>query len=250
MTAESQSMEELASSLKGLAGASTADLIGIAPGSEFKAEELGDLGEAFGEVKSIVVLAHRLVDPVQLVRFSSGESYRASPIGASFADALLRDACWRIVELLRDAGWRATIPRNLGYGVDDPSHSVSFKKAAVLAGFGAFGKSQLVIHPEWGPWLMLRTVVTDASLEPDRPLSFAPCEGCDSCVQGCPGAALTGRGFDRTRCFAAAGYRMMKEGGSVPHVLAPSPHGFVNCEECLRACPVGDAPPRLQLGEM
>ena len=242
-------LERLRDQVKSLAGNSTADLIGIAPGSEFSAEELGELGEAFGEVKSVVVLAHRLVDPVQLMRFSSGENYRASSIGASFADALLRDACWRTVELLRRAGWRATIPRNLGYGVDDPSHSISFKKAAVLAGFGAFGRNQLVIHPDWGPWLMLRTVVTDADFEPDRPLSFAPCVDCDLCVLGCPGGALPGQGFERDHCFAATGYRMMKEGGSVPHVLAPSPHGFVNCEECLRACPVGEVPPRLQIGD-
>jgi len=250
MASEPQNLEELARSIRGLAGASTADLVGIAPGSEFSAEELGELGEAFGEVKSVVVLAHRLVDPVQLVRFRSGEGYRASPVSGSFADALLRDACWRAIEMLREAGWRAAIPRNLSYGGQEPEHRMSFKKAAVLAGFGAFGKNQLVIHPEWGPWLMLRTVITDAPLEPDGPLSFAPCTECEECVRGCPGAALTSEGFDRERCYAAGGYRMWNGGGRVPHVLVPSPHGWVNCEECMRACSIGEAPPRLEIGEM
>lgn len=245
MTAESQSMEELASSIKGLAGASTADLIGIAPGSEFSAEEMGELGEAFGEVKSVVVLAQRVVDPVQTVRFHSDQSYRESRVSTSFADAMLRDACWRAAHTLEAAGWKAAIPRGLRYGASDPRHGISYKKAAVLAGFGAFGRNQLLIHPQWGPWLMLRTVVTDAPMPPGEPLDFSPCDGCDQCLQVCPTGALSDKGIDRDACRQTV--------GEVPPgkaVVRLSRHGRINCEECLRACPVGDAPPRLQLGEM
>jgi epoxyqueuosine reductase QueG len=236
------SADGLRDRIKSLAGASTADLVGIAPGEVFSGEELGELGSSFGRVRSVIVLGQRVVDAVQLVRLHSGGSYRDSRIAVSFGDAMLRDACWRIVQILGEAGRAAAIPRNLRYGVDEPRHNVSYKKAAVLAGFGAIGRSKLLIHPEWGPWLLLRTVVTDAPLAPDERLDFSPCDGCRLCVEACPGGALSGDTFDRAACerFYAS---VVEAAGSAFRI---SPLGKVNCEECLRACPIGTAPARLQ----
>nr|NIM04361.1 hypothetical protein [Armatimonadota bacterium]NIM22836.1 hypothetical protein [Armatimonadota bacterium]NIM66703.1 hypothetical protein [Armatimonadota bacterium]NIM75260.1 hypothetical protein [Armatimonadota bacterium]NIN04901.1 hypothetical protein [Armatimonadota bacterium] len=173
---------ELTAAIKSLTGASTADLVGIAPASAFSAEEFGDLGRSFGPVKSIVVLAQHIVDPVLTVRFYSGRSQSESLIAASLGDSLLRHTCWEVVQILQSAGHKGAIPRNLRYGVDGPGHSISYKKAGVLAGLGVFGKSQLLIHPEWGPWVHLRTVVTDAALPPDAPIDFSPCDGCTCCI--------------------------------------------------------------------
>ncbi len=233
----------LAEQVKSVAGNSTADLIGIAPGSEFSAEELGELGEAFGEVKSVVVLAQRIVDPIQMVRFHSAPSYRESRVSASFADAMLRDACWHAKHTLEGAGWKAAIPRNQRYGTPDPKHSVSYKKAGVLAGIGAFGRNQLLIHPEWGPWLWLRTVVTDAPLPTDGRLDFSPCDDCGRCLSVCPKGALSEDGIDRDACQRSVGEE--PEGSAT---LRLSTYGRINCEECMRACPVGEAPPRLTTG--
>ena len=235
--------DELVDTIKALAGASTADLIGVAPGSEFSAEELGELGRTFGPVHSVIVLAQRVVDPVQLVRFSSGVAYRSSQVATSFADALLSDACWRVAEMLRGAGWGAAIPRALRYGAAEPAHRIHFKKAAVLAGFGAFGRNQLVIHPKWGPWLMLRTVITDAVLPHDVRLDFRPCDGCRACVDACPSGALSDEGIDRDVCRTRVG----ELADSNPDLVQLSLKGRVYCEECMRACPVGEAPPRLDL---
>ncbi len=189
------------------------------------------------------VLAQHIVDPVQTVRFRSGRNYAESVVSASLGDALLRHACWSAVEILRSAHHRAAIPRNLRYGDDGPTHSISYKKAGVLAGLGIFGRSQLLIHPQWGPWLHLRTVVTEAALPPDAPITFSPCEGCACCLSACPSGALSDAGFDRQLCEQTVGYR-----GPSPSVMPLSPHGQINCEECRRACPVGEAPPRLGTG--
>lgn len=245
MSTKPQGMGELARAVKGLAGASTADLVGIAPGSEFGAEELGDLGAQFGPVRSVIVLAQHIVDPVQTVRFRTASHYRESRFAASFVDAMLRDACWRAGQMLQADGWKAAIARNMRYGDSDPRHKISYKKAAVLAGFGAIGRNQLLIHPEWGPWLMLRTVVTDAPLPPDERIAFSPCEGCGRCIDACPKGALSESDIDREACRGAIGRALENSA-----VLRLSPHGQVNCEECLRACPIGEAPPRLQIGGM
>ena len=239
MTLRPADIRTLARKIKSLAGASTADRIGIAPGSAFTPDELGDLGRGFGPVRSVVVLAQRIVDPVQTVRFRSAVTYDDSRVAASFADAMLRDACWRVVGILRDAGCRAVIARNLRYGADEPRHRLSYKKAGVLAGLGAFGKSQLLIHPEWGPWLWLRAVVTDAALPADAPIDFAPCEDCRACVAACPAGAIRDDGFNRAACEG------FYQDRASPTAQRLSRHGYINCEECMRACPVGPAPPRL-----
>ncbi len=232
--------DELAARIKALAGASTAELVGFAPVEQFSAEEFGELGRSFGPIRSIIVLAQHIIDPVQIMRFFSGEVHDTSPIATSFGDAMLRNACWQAVEILREAGYHAAIPRNLRYGGDGPHHSISYKKAGVLAGLGSFGKNQLLIHPEWGAWLYLRTVVTDARLAPDAPLGFSPCDGCGSpCFEACPAGALSAAGIDRERCSISVGYR-----GTGQMMVRLSPHSQINCEECRRACPIGVAPPR------
>jgi len=225
----------LTANIKRLAGASTADLIGIAPGDAFGAAERGELGAQFGPIRSVIVLAQRIVDPVQLVRFYAGGTYRDSRVAASACDALLRDACWRVVEMVREAGYRAAVLRNQRYGADEPRHNISFKKAGVLAGLGAFGKSQLLIHPEWGPWLWLRAVVTGALLPQDAPVDFSPCDGCSLCIAACPSGALSESGFNRAAC---------ESHGLAAGAVRISPLGRINCDECMRACPVGPAPPR------
>jgi len=244
MTAESQSMAELARSIKNLAGASTADLVGIAPGEAFSEEEAGELGLQFGPIRSLVVLAQRIVDPVQLVRFYAGGTYADSRVAACFCDALLRDACWRVVEILREADHRAVVLRNQRYGADDPRHGISYKKAGVLAGLGVFGKSQLLINHKWGPWIWLRVVATDARLPADEPVDFSPCRDCSLCIAACPSGALTEAGFDRAAC---EGLDSTNRKPCAERRL--SPLGLMSCGACVQACPVGDPPPRLQIGD-
>jgi epoxyqueuosine reductase QueG len=93
-----------------------------------------------------------------------------------------------------------------------------------------------------GPWLYLRTVVTDAALPPDMQINFTPCEECARCLLTCPSGALTEMGYDRQRCEERHG--PLGPGTANIHL---SPHGWIMCEECRRACPVGIAPPKLRI---
>ncbi len=88
----------------------------------------------------------------------------------------------QLANFLKDKGYDAIIP----YGLKDEEKiaRLSFKLAAYEAGLGVFGRSSILITPEYGPRVNLGVVLTDASIKPDIPLKgFNPCEKCDICVR-------------------------------------------------------------------
>jgi len=73
------------------------------------------------------------------------------------------------------------------------------------AGLGAPSRLGLLLHPEYGPWLSLRTLllIPQALPETEALDGFDPCRGCPApCAQACPGAALASGRFDVGRCAA------------------------------------------------
>jgi len=67
----------------------------------------------------------------------------------------------------------------------------SHRYAAVAAGLGAIGWSGNVMTPEYGSRVYLSSVITDAELEPDRPLEENPCDRCNICLKACPGVFMS-----------------------------------------------------------
>jgi 8-oxo-dGTP diphosphatase len=226
---------KLTNTIKSLAGASPADWVGIAPGSAFSAEELGDLGREFGPVLAVVVVAQHVDDPAQRVVYTRDDNHSGAKISTRFVDALLRNACWRVAEVLRDGGYKAAITRNNHYGDDGPRHNISYKKAAGLAGLGGVGKHMMLLHPQWGPWVSLRLVLTNAPLPADQPFTGTSCINCGKCIEACPIGALSEAGIDAERC----------RNRPISTELPFSPMGKISCEACMRACPIGMSPPRL-----
>lgn len=82
---------------------------------------------------------------------------------------------------------------------------VSHKRIAEAAGLGVMGIHRNVIHPEFGNFILLGTVVTDAELdEADQsaPLDYNPCLECKLCVAACPVGAIKPTGaFDFSACY-------------------------------------------------
>ncbi len=78
---------------------------------------------------------------------------------------------------------------------------VSHKPVAVAAGLGQMGIHRNVIHPKFGNFILLGTVLVDASIsEYQQPLDYNPCVECKLCVSACPVGAI---GSDKTFNFSA-----------------------------------------------
>ena len=62
---------------------------------------------------------------------------------------------------------------------------------ALKSGVGFAGRNGLVIVPGVGSFCFLCEIITDAPLEPDKPIEYG-CMGCDRCICSCPGKAING----------------------------------------------------------
>ncbi|MBA4019589.1 MAG: 4Fe-4S ferredoxin [Pirellula sp.] len=80
---------------------------------------------------------------------------------------------------------------------------VSHKPVAVAAGLGMMGIHRNVIHPKFGNFILLSTVLLGAEAsEYGAPLDYNPCLECKLCVAVCPVGAISPDGrFDLAACY-------------------------------------------------
>lgn len=80
---------------------------------------------------------------------------------------------------------------------------VSHKPVAVAAGLGMMGIHRNVIHPKFGNFILLGTVLLDAEVsEYDQPIDYNPCLECKLCVAACPVGAISPNGdFNFSACY-------------------------------------------------
>jgi len=116
------------------------------------------------------------------------------------------------------------------------------KDAAVLAGLGIVGRSNLLLNPEWGPRIRLRSILIEEELEPTRPIEgFSPCDSCDEmCHNACPQNVFSTGVYCRPDCIAQLKTdtaNKMPDGevgkDGIPRLV------IKYCRACEFACPVG-----------
>jgi len=112
-----------------------------------------------------------------------------------------------IVETLETRGVRALNP-SMGFPMEMDRFPgkvwvISHKPIAAQAGLGQMGIHRNVIHPKFGSFVLLGTIVLDAEISAyDAPISYNPCLECKLCVAACPtGAIGTDGHFDFSACY-------------------------------------------------
>ncbi len=114
----------------------------------------------------------------------------------------------RIVKRLNRHGVRGVVP-TVGFPMDMDRWGtlkiwdVSHKLMAQEAGMGRMGKNRNVIHPRFGNFILLESILIDAEMDRyDQPLDTNPCLTCNLCVAACPvGAIHSNWEFDFSACY-------------------------------------------------
>ena len=113
-----------------------------------------------------------------------------------------------IVATLEERGIRAVNP-SMGFPMEmyqvgsGAVWVVSHKPVAVEAGLGHMGIHRNLIHPRFGNFVLLGTVLMDCeATDYDRPIDYNPCLECKLCVAACPVGAIGPEGsFNFSSCF-------------------------------------------------
>lgn len=92
---------------------------------------------------------------------------------------------------------------------------VSHKRVAVAACLGQMGLHRSVIHPRFGSFILLGTVISSAPVaEAPVPLDYNPCVDCKLCVAACPVGAIEPAGAFRFSACYDHNYREFMTGFS------------------------------------
>jgi Fe-S-cluster-containing hydrogenase component 2 len=112
-----------------------------------------------------------------------------------------------IIAVLEARGVRAMNP-SMGFPMEMDRFPgkvwvVSHKLAAVAAGLGQMGIHRNVIHPKFGSFILLGTILMDAPVSAyNKPLDYNPCVECKLCVAACPTGAIGADGyFNFSACY-------------------------------------------------
>ncbi len=119
---------------------------------------------------------------------------------------IMNEAAHRITRALQDAGYRAINP-SMSFPMEMDRFPgriwvVAHKPVAVAAGLGVMGIHRNVIHPKFGNFILLGTILVAAPISSyGEPLDYSPCLECKLCVAACPVGAIKKDGdFDFIAC--------------------------------------------------
>ncbi|WP_034329048.1 tRNA epoxyqueuosine(34) reductase QueG [Aminobacter sp. J41] len=109
------------------------------------------------------------------------------------------------------------------------------KPLAAAAGIGWQGKHTNLVSREFGSWLFLGAIFTEAELPADK-AERDHCGSCRACLDACPTNAFPAPyQIDARRCIS---YLTIEHKGPIPHEFRKAMGNRIyGCDDCLAACP-------------
>lgn len=118
-------------------------------------------------------------------------------------------------------------PMEAGRWMTERMWVVAHKPIAVAAGMGRMGIHRNVIHPKFGNFILLGTILLGAEVsEYSQELDYNPCLECKLCVAACPVGAIGADGhFDASSCYTHNYREFMGGFNDWVETVADSKHG-------------------------
>ena len=245
-------MEKLTKEVKQFVLGQGMDLVGIASAdrlNELTPEGYNSPKDILAECKSTIVIGLRWPDPLVdgLPEIRAMYSRMMIMMNNQLDQTLLH-----IARFITKKGFLAMpVHASDPYDLSELKGILSHKHAAVQAGLGEFGLSNLLLTPQFGPRQRFAQVLTDAKLKPGKPLDLFLCQKTISecnfaCIHICPRKFIP-NGYKKGRAVMKTvvwkGVNMDKQGCSyyqdrgLPH-MGRNGYSF-RCGLCITACPVG-----------
>lgn len=166
-------------------------------------DQRADIQKAFPHTKSLISFVVRMNrEPIRTPARS------VANLEFHHTGDQVNDVARTIVRSLEDHRIRALNP-SMGFPMEMDQFPgklwvVSHKPVAVAAGLGMMGIHRNVIHPKFGNFILLGTVLIDAPLSHyDQPVDLNPCLECKLCVAACPVGAISPTGdFNFSACYS------------------------------------------------
>jgi len=125
--------------------------------------------------------------------------------------------------------------QHLGYNAMH-GQDVPLKYVADRIGMGCYGKNGILMTKEYGSYIALRDVLTDAHLELDEFPKESFCQDCNLCLRACPTGALYAPYKVNPRlCINPVNRR---EDYIPPEIRSKMQNWISGCDICQEVCPV------------
>jgi epoxyqueuosine reductase len=184
----------------------------------------GDFKSIMADAKTIIIAIYPYQPFDQRVSQGQGRysaHYQAYPKG--------RDAMKQIGAIIANEGYEVII---------DPP--ISVKRLAYQGSLGTYGKNGLIYHPEFGSFITLHTILTNAQLEWDTVNTtdtekISDCGKCRRCIDACPTRAIADNGIIMlSKCLR---YHMSSSDIIPMEIREKIGNRILGCEECQLICP-------------